>query len=86
MQGEKVKRKILNIMMYLHVRRPSFSLVTWIGTFGGGTYPAIDHIHINVSLFSPLVPEIGVIQRNVCAVSGRHKTGLKADITITLHP
>ena len=47
------------------------------------TYSAIDHIHINVCLFGPLVPEIRVIQRDVCAVSGCDKTGLKADIRIT---
>lgn len=49
---------------------------------GAGTYSAVDHIHINVSLLGPFVPEVGVIQRDVCAVSGRHKTGLKADIRI----
>lgn len=48
-----------------------------------GTHSAVDHIYINVSLFGPFVPEIRVIQGDVCAVSRCYKTGLKADIRIT---
>lgn len=47
------------------------------------TYSAVDHVHVNISLFGPFVPEVGVIQRDVCAVSRSHETSLKADIRIT---
>lgn len=46
------------------------------------TYSAVDHFHINISLFGPLVPEVWVIQRDVCSVSRSYKTSLKMDIEI----
>lgn len=49
------------------------------------TYSAVDHVHVNISFFGPFVPEVGVIQRNVCTVSRSHKTSLKADTRITLN-
>lgn len=48
------------------------------------TYSAINHLHVNIRLFGPFVPEVGVIQRDVCAVSGSNKTGLNEDIKIRL--
>lgn len=48
------------------------------------TYSAINHLHVNIRLFGPFVPEVGVIQRDVCAVSRSNKTGLNEDIKIRL--
>lgn len=46
------------------------------------TYSAIDHFHVNVSLFGPFVPEVWVIQRDVCTITRCYKTSLKLNIKI----
>lgn len=41
------------------------------------THSAIDRVQIDLGLLRPFIPEVGIIQRNVCAVPGGYKTGLE---------
>jgi len=39
-------------------------------------YLPVESVHVNVCFLGPLLPELGIIQSNICAVLGRHKAGL----------
>lgn len=41
----------------------------------GVTYLSVDGVKVDVCFLGPLLPELRVIQRNVCAVLGGHKAG-----------
>lgn len=49
------------------------------------TYSAIDSIHVNLCFLGPLVPKVGVIQRDVCSVPWSYKTGLWAQQKVMLN-
>lgn len=47
---------------------------------GTCTYPSIDGIQVEFSLLGPLLPEVWILQRNVCAVTSCNKASLQTEM------
>lgn len=41
------------------------------------THPSIDGVHVQLCLFGPFLPEVWILQGDVCSVASCNKTGLK---------